>query len=295
MVQAGCDTEMTGPVSARLGDGRRLHLQHGPIDLIVGAEDARAAAFELAENRFATILQELVDELALLRDRAHGQMALRGQTAQKMLAATVPFSDRFVTPMAAVAGAVADTVLEAMAPLALRRAYVNNGGDIALRLSPSERFDLAIARVDGADLGRIVICSGDGIGGVATSGRHGRSLSMGIADSVTVLAPSAATADAAATLIANDVDLPGHPSIMRSPACTLFDDSDLRDRLVVTDVGTLAIGDAQQALLAGRATAQAMVDAGQIAGAALVLRGETELVGSVVVNTERHERIEQHA
>ena len=54
-----------------------------------------------------------------------------------MHAAVAPFAEEsFITPMAAVAGAVADEILQAMrraAPLA--RAYVNNGGDIALHLA----------------------------------------------------------------------------------------------------------------------------------------------------------------
>ena len=49
--------------------------------------------------------------------------------------------------------------------------------------------------------------------GIATSGWRGRSFSLGIADAVTVLAATAAEADAAATVIANAVDLPGHPAI----------------------------------------------------------------------------------
>ena len=66
--------------------------------------------------------------------------------------------------------------------------------------------------------------------GVATSGWRGRSFSLGIADAVTVLAATAAAADAAATIIANAVDLPGHPAIARRPASELEDDSDLGDR-----------------------------------------------------------------
>ncbi|WP_204349766.1 hypothetical protein, partial [Klebsiella pneumoniae] len=79
---------------------------------------------------------------------------------------------------------------------------------------------------------------GDGIGGIATSGAQGRSFSLGIADSVTVLARDAASADAAATLIANAVDL-DHPAIRRRPARNLDPDSDLGDRLVTVGVGDL--------------------------------------------------------
>jgi uncharacterized protein len=61
--------------------------------------------------------------------------------------------------------------------------------------------------------------------GIATSGWRGRSFSRGIADSVTVLAKTAAMADAAATVIANAVNVV-HPGIVRRPACDIRDDSD---------------------------------------------------------------------
>ncbi len=79
--------------------------------------------------------------------------------------------------------------------------------------------------------------------GVATSGRHGRSFSLGIADAVTVLARTASQADAAATVIANAVDLPGHPAVIRVPANDLQPDSDLGARLVTRAVGNLSAAD----------------------------------------------------
>ena len=85
----------------------------------------------------------------------------------------------------------------------------------------------------------MVIDADDPSRGVATSGRHGRSFSLGIADAVTVLARTASQADAAATIIANAVDLPGHPAIVRCPACDLQPDSDLGARLVTREVGAV--------------------------------------------------------
>ena len=138
-----------------------------------------------------------------------------------MHAAVAPFAaEHFITPMAAVAGAVAEEILGAMVRSAgLARAYVNNGGDIALHLEDGEHFTVGlIDRPDARGLMRTtVIGSGDPSRGVATSGRHGRSFSLGIADAVTVLAPTASQADAAATIIANAVDLPGHPAITPLP------------------------------------------------------------------------------
>lgn len=271
---------MTGPVARLLPDGERLHLQHGPIDLIIGADGARDVAFRAAWSRFRTILDELVAELPLLR-REVGE-APQGPTALRMTRAALPHRPAFVTPMAAVAGAVAEEVLAAMlAATPLTRAYVNNGGDIAFHLTAGKRFRMAIAGLDGAALGRVDVGFADAARGIATSGQGGRSLSLGIADAVTVLARSAAEADVAATLIANAVDLPGHPAITRAPANTLQPDSDLGARLVVTHVGRLTASEAAQALDRGAAAAQAICARGLALSAALFLHGQSRLCGQL--------------
>ena len=268
---------MSGARAATLPDGR-LHLHHGPIDLIVMAEGAGAAlAYQAAQARFETVLDELVHELPRLRQPV--STGFKGETAQRMARAVAPFQPgTFVTPMAAVAGSVADTILTAMLDAAdLARAAVNNGGDIALHLSPGQVFRLAMAHPGGADLGRVVISHGDGIGGVATSGQGGRSHSLGIADSVTVLAQNAAQADVAATLIANAVNV-DHPGILREPANTLAPDSDLGARLVTTHVPPLPPTVIDAALNAGLAQAHAFAQAGHIQGAALFLQGHARLL-----------------
>jgi ApbE superfamily uncharacterized protein (UPF0280 family) len=127
----------------------------------------------------------------------------------------------------------------------------------------------------------MVIQADDGIGGVATSGRHGRSFSLGIADAVTILAKSASQADAAATMIANAVDLPGHPSVMRCPANELQAESDLGARLVTREVGELSDADVAEALAAGADCAREALAAGLIDGAALCLRGRIVIVGAL--------------
>ncbi|MEO0386064.1 MAG: UPF0280 family protein [Pseudomonadota bacterium] len=271
------------PQAALLSGGRRLHLQHGPIDLIIGAEGDRDAAFAAARTAFAPLLQALVDELPALR-RPPGGARPAGATAARMDAAVRPFAAaHFITPLAAVAGAVADTVLAAMREAALlRRAYVNNGGDISVYLAPGETFRMAMAGAAGADLGRIAIGAGDGVGGLATSGHPGRSLSQGIADSVTVLAASAAEADAAATLIANAVDLPGHPAIRRAPAWDCDPSSDLGHRPVVTACGALPPAAVAAALAAGKARAERFAAAGMIRGAALFLRGQSVATDALI-------------
>jgi len=257
-------------------------LQHGPIDLVIGADGDREAAFAAAQARFETMLEELVEELPLLKSQITGHSPCpAGAIAQRMDQATRPHCGTFVTPMAAVAGAVADTVLEAMrGATPMQRAYVNNGGDIALHLDPGQTFVTAMNDHQGQDLGRIDITHASGIGGIATSGRHGRSLSLGIADSVTVLAKTAAQADAAATLIANAVDQPDHRAIHRQLASDLQDGSDLGEQQVVTGCDRLSAGDIDAALQAGEQRALDMQRENHIIAAALFLQGHCRLVGN---------------
>ena len=269
-----------------LGDGR-LHLHDGPIDLIIEAFGERSdveSAYSEAWRRFTTILDELCRELPLLRARATPtNVRPAGVVARRMTAAVAPLCiERFITPMAAVAGAIAEEVLSAMTAAApLRRAYVNNGGDIALFLLAEESF--VVGMVDRPDRPSLIgigkITGRDPVRGVATSGWRGRSFSFGIADAVTVLARSAAAADAAATLIANAVDLPGHPAISRAPANSCDPQSDLGERPVTLDVGQLTPQDIAEALTAGLEEAERLRRAGALDAAALQLRGRTLLCG----------------
>jgi ApbE superfamily uncharacterized protein (UPF0280 family) len=199
-----------------------------------------------------------------------------------MLAAVRPYASQiFITPMAAVAGAVAEELLQIMTAAAkLSRAYVNDGGDIALHLAPGERVVVGmVERPDRASLfGTTTIESGDPIRGIATSGWRGRSFSLGIADAVTVLADTAAMADAAATMVANAVDLPGHPRVGRVRACELAPDSDLGERLITHSVGELEPREIRDALEAGIRVAESLCCSGLIRAAALNLQGETRIV-----------------
>ena len=288
---------MTRAQAAMLPDGRRLHLQDGPIDLVIeafGATAAVRASYRAAAARFATILDELCSELPLLRAQAApGHCALCGPVARRMHAAVEPFAAAmFITPMAAVAGAVAEEVLGAMtAATPLARAYVNDGGDIALHLEPGERF--AIGMVDRPDrpslFGSATLRAEDPVRGIATSGWRGRSFSLGIADAVTVLADTAAKADAAATVIANAVDLPEHPAILRVPACELQPESDLGERPVTRSVPALSDVEIEEALAAGSASAEGARRSGLIRAAALHLQGRTMLVGSAAELAERED------
>ncbi|UCH76135.1 MAG: UPF0280 family protein [Rhodospirillales bacterium] len=271
-----------------LPDGRRLHLQHGPIDLVVEAGGQRrevAAAYAQAEARFRRILGELVGELAALRKpcgRGDADPRDLSPTGRRMVRAVRPHAGAFVTPMAAVAGAVADEILAALRKgRRLERAYVNNGGDIALYLQPGARYTVGLATPTEAirPPASCTISHDMPVRGIATSGRQGRSFSRGIADAVTVLARDGATADAAATLIANAVDI-ADPAIRREAAESLDPDSDLGKLTVTIAVGPLAAGAVAAALDAGVAAARRMLDRGLIYGAVLLLQGRYRVVGA---------------
>ena len=267
--------------------GGRWHFQHGPIDLVIQAEgDARvvAACHERAWWRFADLLNQLVSELPALRAPVAGPCGLRGGVARRMWAACAPYRAGFITPMAAVAGAVAQEIVGCYADNGITRAWVNNGGDIALHLAPGQSATVEVvadlAALDAAQLqgglaldGQIHITSAMPVRGVATSGWRGRSQSLGIADSVTVLAHTAAEADAAATIVANAVNV-ADPRIVRQPAHEVRDNSDLGDIPVTVDVPLLHHTQVQRALQQGLQKAQALQSQGLLWSALLTCQGQ---------------------
>ncbi len=277
---------MSGAVRRQLADGR-WHFQHGPIDCILRAEGeagAAAACIERAWLRFRTVLDELVGELPLLRTNlgsAEGaKVAPNGAIAQRMVEACRAHASnaRFITAMAAVAGSVAEELIAAFDDPRIARAFVNNGGDIALHLAPGASFEIGLVTDPARGLaglaldGRFAIDSASPVRGIATSGWRGRSFSLGIADSVTVLAASAAAADAAATVIANAVDV-DDPCIVRRPANEGRDDSDLGDLPVTCAVPARSAAAIDFALAAGARAAWAEIAQGRIIAAVLSLQG----------------------
>ena len=267
-------------------DAQRWHFQHGPIDLVISADGdaaALASAHAAAWQRFEQVLPELVQELPLLRQAVSSKATdcpLKGPVARRMWQACRPYAMDFITPMAAVAGSVAQEIIACYQRPGIARAWVNNGGDIAMHLTPGQSLKVGlyadIARLDVAQLqdqllldGQFSVEAAMPVRGVATSGWRGRSFSMGIADSVTVLARTASQADAAATVIANAVNV-DDARVQRAPAASLKDDSDLGQRLVTTGVPPLPPALVLQALQAGLATARALQSEGLIDSALLV-------------------------
>ena len=181
-----------GPTRTPLPGGR-WHFAHGPIELVIGAQVGRVqavgdvnAAHDQAWARFQTVLQELVAELPLLRQPVQpGPCPVQGPVARRMWRACAALPTDFITPMAAVAGAVAQEILAPFAQAGLQRAYVNNGGDIALHLAPGAQWRVGvvadIAKRRTALDGGFTVHASDPVRGVATSSSDGLSPSLNVA------------------------------------------------------------------------------------------------------------------
>ena len=291
--------------AAWLPPDNRLHLSHGPIDLIIKAEGVSAdRAYRKAIQAMQYLLERLVVELPSLRQKTQSPDHYRHPVARRMADATSGYENRFITPMAAVAGAVADHVLAAMtAESGLTKASVNNGGDIAFWLADGYDATAIMANLDTA---RCTIPHDSACRGMATSGYGGRSFSLGIADAVVVLADHAANADAAATMIANAVNLPAdlpsdHPdmqAVTRVPADALLPESDLGDQPIVTSVGMLSPAAIEWALDAGENEAKAIMALKPVAGALIRVKDHIRVVGlDQYLNTGqiKHEAIQLEA
>lgn len=283
---------MNDAVARLIDNGRRLHLHHGPIDLIIEAEGIDVkSAYQAAVIRFKPLLQELVDELPMLRTATDSIKVPAGSSvAKRMVTAAGAIPDTFTTPMIAVAGSVADEVLDAMeASGSLNRACVNNGGDIAFYLRDGQSYKTGIvADPRKPEWNAIVsIDASSNTRGIATSGRHGRSLSAGIADAVTVLAADAAQADTAATIIANAVNLDNCPAVSKVPATDIDPDSDLGDMLVTIDVAALSGDQIESALDHGVTVATKLLRQHLIHAAYLHLHGIARVVPQHHTSTTR--------
>lgn len=280
-----------------LPDGRRLHLHDGPIDIVLEAFGNRSevtTAYRAAADRFVTVLDELCTELPILRAQVSGNSPRpQGVIACRMLDAVVPFAqDFFITPMAAVAGAVAEEILLAMTTAAdLERAYVNDGGDIALHLAPNRCFAIGMVETPHQPtlFGTLILNHEQPCRGLATSGWRGRSFSFGMADAVTVIARTASMADAAATIVANAVDLPGHPAVQRQSACEIAPDNDLGNRLVTTAVADLTRAEVDTALSYGLACARSLQVSGLVDAVALTLKGVISILSPTAENESPHQ------
>ena len=226
-----------------LDDGR-VFVDYGPVSMVITAARGGKNDPALAKTAFP-VIREALSEMGRAQDQLRRYPAsverekLTG-CARIMADAVLVTGDPLLTPMAAVAGTMADTVADFLFAEGAEKVIVNNGGDIALRLGEGQSVTLGIRRSwEGTLRDEPVRLTGEsGVGGVATSGLGGRSLTTGIADSVTVLAARCAAADACATHLA-DASYIESAAVHRAKAGEIDPGSDIADLMVVTAVGPL--------------------------------------------------------
>lgn len=216
-------------------------------------------------------------ELARVKDEAKRPIQTYSSTWQypavlrRMIEACRRTKTPRITPMAAVAGAIADFAAEAAVEAGSTKVLVDNGGDVAIRLGQGERTRVgAKSQREVAGFDYVVeLEASSAVGGVATSGLGGRSFTLGIASAAMAAAPSAAEADACATLIGN-ATLIDSPVIERSAAEEHDPDTDIKGYLVVDRVGDLAGAEIKLAIEQGLAEARRLA----VLGALVAVKGE---------------------
>ena len=190
-----------------------------------------------------------------------------------MINAVKTIGDDDLTPMAAVAGTIADVVADRRFEKGATRVIVENGGDIAIRLAEGETATVGVRpQVNSRHISHLIrLDGGQASWGVTTSGVGGRSLTTGIASAVTVLAANASVADAAATAIGNACFVEDS-SIIQAPAESLDPNTDLAGLAVTTKVGELLPEKVLMALESARQKAEMLSQQKIIRGAFIALQ-----------------------
>ena len=186
------------------------YVRQQETDLHILAESAVTAEAAVLVSRYRLQIEEYIEKY-----QAFGRSLtplpldpLAPPIVRDMMKAAAAAS---VGPMAAVAGALSHYVCQGLIDAGYKEVIVENGGDICLQRSRESL--LAIFAGESPLSNRIGIkvqSHGRPVGVCTSSGTVGHSLSMGDADSVTVVAPAAVLADAAATRLANEAGIKGH-------------------------------------------------------------------------------------
>lgn len=259
-----------------LPDGR-VFVDYGPVSMVITARRQGSPFPALAEAAFPLIessLAEISAALPVLRQPSgtgnfSGLEGLPRVMAEAVLAA----GEATLTPMAAVAGTVADAVADWIFARGADSVAVNNGGDVALRLGPGQQMRMGILpELDGRITQVVTLRAEDGIGGVCTSGLGGRSLTRGIASAVTVFSGRCAVADACATHLAN-CSYVASPRVHTCLAGELEPQSDIAGLRVVRQVEPLEEAELRQGLEQVRREAQRQTERGNLLYAAADIQG----------------------
>ena len=258
-------------------DEESVLVECGPMRLVIRAWCQRLPLLKLARQaaeesisyleRVARCRSQLSRPIPQIEDFPQDELAL------SMIASAGAIGDDDLTPLAAVAGTIADVVADWLFERGATRVIVENGGDIAIRLAEGETATVGVRpQVNSRHISHVIRLEGSQTAwGVTTSGVGGRSLTRGIASAVTVLAAKASVADAAATAIGNACFVEDG-SIVQYPAERLDPNTDLTGIPVTTQVGELSPEKILKAIDSARQKAELLAQRKIILGAFMALQ-----------------------
>jgi len=262
-----------------LSGGKAVLVENGPLRLVIQAFSGSVAETELVKEA-AEYAFDCLDRVAKAQQLLRLKHSLitsspQDKIASVMLESVRSVGDEDLTPMAAVAGTIADFVADWLFFHRLTKVIVDNGGDIAIRLKEGENARVGFRPVvDSQEITHVIhLGSKFPSWGVNTSGMGGRSLTRGIASAVTVFAQNSSVADAAATAIANDC-FAEDEKISQVPAETVDRYTDLGDMLVTVSADGVSEETKIRALENGLKKAEQLMERGTIRGAVIAVGGK---------------------
>lgn len=225
--------------------GGNVLAECGPMRLVISASLGKVPQPDMciraAQESFTYL--ERVAHLRNLLGRKFSEITenMDDPLAVKMVRSVRAVGDKDLTPMAAVAGTIGDAVADFLFHRGMTKVVVDNGGDVAVRLSGGEPATVGVRpQIHKQSVSHVIsLDSSSPSWGVASSGLGGRSLTRGVASAATVIARSASVADAAATAIAN-ASFVENDHVIQRPAEEIDPNTDISGLPVTVKAGPLS-------------------------------------------------------
>ena len=268
--------------SVHLLAGGAVMVECGPMRLVIDARVGKVAqpqqALRAAEEAVRFLEGMARSRPFLGRDYRKLLPRITDPLALRMIASVQAVGDEDLTPMAAVAGTIADAVADFLFERGMTRVLVDNGGDVAVRCCDGDPVAVGIRpKVESKSIAQVMVLGPERTAwGIATSGLGGRSLTRGVLEAATIVAADASLADAAATAVANASRVQD-PTVVRQLAETIDGYTDIAGLEVTAAVGPLSVAQKDLALCQALARAEELIKKNVIYGAYAAVQGQTAM------------------
>jgi len=262
--------------------GGAVMIECGPMRLVIDARVGKVAqpqqALRAADEAVRFLEGVATVRPFLGRDYRGFTRQITDPLALKMVASIQAVGDEDLTPMAAVAGTIADAVADFLFERGMTRVLVDNGGDVAIRCCDGEPVTVGIRpNVESERIAQVMVLGPERTAwGIATSGLGGRSLTRGVLEAATVVAADASLADAAATAVAN-ASYVEDSAVVQAPAEAIDPHTDIAGLRVTAGVGPLPEEKKNQAVNQAIRRAEKLIDNNIVLGAFVACQGRTAM------------------